>query len=119
MLGVVGGKGNDGCRTGSIIVSSGIKYLLSEVAEVVVVGGEDIATVVTLALNLADDVEALVVLQELSVDIEADALYALDGLGCYPNDGFVYDPMAVCLEELDGRLPCVDQSGVGASAVGL
>ena len=99
-----------------IVVGSCIEYFFAQIAQMVVMGGEDIATVVALASHLCNDVEALVVLQELIVDICFYALHAFDGFGCHPYDGLVYHLLAVGFEKFNWCLPCVDQSGIVALA---
>ena len=80
----------------------------------VVVGGEDITTVVPLASHLGNDVKAFIVLQELVIDICFYTLHAFDGLGRHPDDGLIHHFLTVGLEELNRRLPRIDQSSIGA-----
>ena len=63
-----------------------------------------------------DDIKAFVVLQELVIHIRFHSLHALNSLRCYPEDGLVHYPAAVCLEEFDGGWPRVDKSSIGAFA---
>ena len=109
MFGIVGGKGNDGGSARGIVVGSCIEYFFAQIAQMVVMGGEDVATVVALASHLGNDVETLVILQELIVDIHFHTLHAFDGLRCHPYDGLVHHLLAVGLKEFDWRLPCVDR----------
>ena len=103
MFGVVGGEGDDGGSARGIVVGSCIVDLFAQIAQMVVMGGENVATVVALASHLCNDVEALVVLQELIVDICFYALHAFDGLRCHPYDGLVYHLLAVGFEKFDQR----------------
>ena len=80
----------------------------------VVVGCEDVATVVPLSFDLGDDIETLIVLQELVVHIGLYALHTLNGLWRYPDDGFVDHSFSVCLKELDRCLQRIEESCVGA-----
>ena len=109
MLCIVGCKRDDSGCAGSIVVGSSIENLLAKVAEVVIMGSEDITAIVPLSLNLTDDIEALIVLQELGIHIEFDALHAFDGFRSNPDDGLVHDTMAISLEELNRCGPCIDE----------
>lgn len=44
MLGIVGGEGDDGGSTRGIVVGTGVENLLSEIAQVVVMGGKDVTS---------------------------------------------------------------------------
>ena len=84
----------------------------AKVAEVVVVRREHEATIVTSAFNFCYHVEKLIVLQPFIVDIKFYVFHTLDGFRCHPDDGLIHDTMTVSLEELDGRLPSVDETCV-------
>ena len=63
-------------------------------------------------LEVVDLKETFVILQELIIDICFYALYAIDGFGCYPDDGLVHHLLTVGLEKFNRRLPCVDEAGI-------
>ena len=102
------------CGTGSIVVGSGIIHPPAKIAEMVVMRSENIATVMLLPLHLGDDVEQAMVFQKLVFDIHLHALNAFNGLGSDPDDGFVHHLLAICLVELDGRCPGIQQTGIRA-----
>ena len=116
MLGVIGGQRHDGGGSGGIVIGPGVEDFAPQVAQVVVMGREDVATVVSGAFDLRDHVEEAVILQELVFHVETDGLHALDGLGCHPHDGLVRHAVAVGLVELDGGGPDLEESGIGALA---
>ncbi len=93
VLRVVSSKGDNGGSARSIVVCTCIKDLLSQIAQMVIMGCEDIATVVSLTFHLCNDIEALVVLQEFVVDIRFHALYSLYGFWCRSDDGLVHHAM--------------------------
>ena len=66
------GKGDDGCRARGVVVGSAVEDVLAEVAQVVVVSGEDEAAVVAFALDFGDDVVGRIILEELLLDISAN-----------------------------------------------
>ena len=113
VLGIVCSQCHDGGGAGGIVVGAGIEDFTAQIAYMVVMRREHIAAVMPLALHLGDHIEAFIVFEELVVHLRPDALHTLHGLWCHPQNGLVYHIMAISLEELDGRLPCVDESCIG------
>ena len=105
VLGIVGRQCDECSRARGIVIRPGIEYPATQIAHVVIVGGEDIAAVMPLPGNLCDDIEALVVLQEVRIDIESDAPDTLDGLWRHPHDRLIDHPVGIGLEEFDRRRP--------------
>ena len=114
MLGVMRSQSDDGGRTGGVVVGAGIVHVTAQVAQVIVMGGEDVAGVMFLPFHFGDHVKEGVVLQELMLDVQLYTLCSFDGFRRHPDDGLVHDFFAVGLEELDGGSPGVKQAGVGA-----
>ena len=74
-------------------------------------GGKHIASVVSLALNLCNDVEALVILQKLILDIKLNALgRSRQSRCCSPKHRLFDNSLAVSLVELQGLVPSVYQT---------
>ena len=114
VLSVMGRQCHDCGRAGSIIVSSGIEDLFAQVAQMVVVRSENVATVVARTFNLCYHVEDFAALEELVVHICADAFGFVDGLRGNPDNGLVHHPMPVSLEKFDRGCPGIDESGIRA-----
>ena len=119
VLGVVGCQRDDGSRTGGIVVGTGIEYLPAEVSQVVVMGGEHVATVVPAALHLGDDIETLVALQELVLDVGRDGFRILWETVGRPENGLVDHFLAIGLVEFQRFLPDVHQACIGACVLAL
>ena len=105
VLGIIRRKGDYGGGAGGIVVGSGVEDLAPEIAQMVVMGGEDIAAVVARALHLRYHVEALVVLQELVLYLGFQSFGVFRETVGHPGYGLVYDLLAIGLVELEGLVP--------------
>ena len=114
VLRIMGRKGDDGSRTRCIVVSTRIVGLLTQFAQVVVVGGKHVATVVSVAFHLRNHVEAFVVLQELVLYIHLDGLRILREVRLHPEDRLFSHHLAVSLVELQRFFPSVDHTRIAA-----
>ena len=112
VLCIVLGQGDEGGGARCVIVGARVEDVTPQVADMVVVGGEDVAAVVPAAQHFGDDVLGLVALQELVLHVQPYALHALNGLGRNPYDWLIHNAMAVGFEELDGRRPGIDKAGI-------
>ena len=113
MLRKIGGQRDEGGGAGGIVIGPGIEHPAAKVAQVVVMGREDIAAVVADALHRGDDVETLVVLVELVVDVHGDAPGTAGNLlREQPDDRLGVHLLAVGLVELQRLVPGEDEARV-------
>ena len=108
----MGGQRHNRRSAGGVVVGPGIKHILAEIAEVVVVRRKNVAAVVSAALHLGDDVETLVVFQKLVVNVDRDGFGILREIGGGPDDGLAHHTLAVSLVELQQRRPRLYHPGI-------
>ena len=115
----MGSQGDNGRRTRRVVVGSWIICLLTELAKMVVMGSEDIATVVSAALHLCNHIETFILLEEHVFHIDLYTLGILREVWGYPDDRFLLHSLAICLVELQRCFPCVKEAGTATFILAL
>ena len=113
VLEVVLRQGDEGCCAGGVVVHAGVVERGAEVAEVVVMGQEEEAAVVLASRDGDHDVVALIVGEELRIDMYVNLFRIFWEVGRAPHDGLVAHLLSVGFVELERRGPGADDAAEG------